>query len=199
MNLIWKRFAMDAGELGAQPSAEALSKVATMLFHPTSPSRDSAPRVSQAQGQPVHVDDAAFVGRLVSEALQSRAVVVVTPDDFETALRAEGLAAKGLDPTLAVEVAARVFGASSVLTGHVARYRGRDAAAVEGTHATSIVFEMSLYEVSSDRALGCRSGCSGNVDTSSSSSQRALMSSRLRREATVVGLSPRSSAAPPAP
>jgi hypothetical protein len=103
MNLIWKRFAMDAGELGAQPSAEALSKVATMLFHPTSPSRDSAPRVSQAQGQPVHVDDAAFVGRLVSEALQSRAVVVVTLDDFETALRAEGLAAKDLDPTLAVE------------------------------------------------------------------------------------------------
>lgn len=136
---------------GPQPRAEALSKVAVMPFYPATQSTDDERLDPDARDQAVHLEDAAFVGRLVSDALISQGVAVIAPSDLERALVAEGLAVPQWDPKVAAEVAARVFGASSVLLGRVIRYQGREGIAAGAARASSVAFEVSLHEISTDR------------------------------------------------
>jgi hypothetical protein len=122
-----------------------------MPFYPATQSTDDEKLDPDARDQAAHLEDAAFVGRLVSDSLISQGVAVIAPNDLERALVAEGLAVAQWDPKVAAEVAARVFGASSVLLGRVIRYQGREGIAAGAARAASVAFEVSLHEISTDR------------------------------------------------
>lgn len=114
----------------------ALAKVAVMPFYPR------FVQSNEREQRSVTPSDAAdLVARFATEALASQGFETVAPSDLSSAFAAQGLPTPRLDAAAAAELAARDFGATSVLLGEVTRYRERAG----GTSAASVAFELTLY------------------------------------------------------
>ncbi len=89
---------------------------------------------------------AALVTGFVSDALASRGIPVVPASDLDQVL---GEASGGVpvrDPQQAARIAAEAFGASSLVSGSVLRYREREGEALGALRPASVAFEVSLHE-----------------------------------------------------
>ncbi len=97
-----------------------IERLAVMPFFPSPALRRVVP-----EGGISRSDVTARIGRMVTEAIQSRPVEVIPGSDLEMAFAARGEVTPRMDPALAAQVAARKFGAQAVLLGEVLRYSER--------------------------------------------------------------------------
>jgi hypothetical protein len=109
----------------------------------------------------------------VAHALGARGLAVVPAGDVARAVASEGEVAPSLDPRGAAELAAREFGATSVLLGRVIRWREREGSAIGSTRPASVAFELTLFAAPLPRRLW-----SGNFDET----QRSLTENLLRAQ-----------------
>ena len=86
-----------------------------------------------------------LVARFMAEALSAEGVSVVAPSDMKAAFLNRGSAVPRRDPRAAAEMAARKFGATSVVMGEVLRWRERKGQAYGADRTASVAYEMSLY------------------------------------------------------
>jgi hypothetical protein len=125
---------------------DALGRVAVMPFYPR-PGLDATPSgVSAATA-------AELVGRFMTEAVASRGIPVIPPSDLALAFSAEGRPTPRLDGRAAASLAARDFGATSVLVGQVWRYRERSGQALGSAEPASVAFEVTLFAAPDGRRL----------------------------------------------
>jgi hypothetical protein len=127
----------------------SLGRIAVMPFYPT-------PELGRTlgEGSPIGAADAAdLVSTFVTDAFRARGFAVVAPSDLLAAFVAQGRPLPRLDPREAGALAAREFGASSVLLGKVYRYREREGQAYGAQRPASVGFEVVLYEAPGGRKL----------------------------------------------
>jgi hypothetical protein len=134
-------------------TAEMLDTIAVVPFHPAEqlhgPTSTGPNQAAEAAG----ADAADLVGRFVSEALAARGYRVVAASDVALAFEAAGVPVPRLDARAAAEVAARSFGATSVLLGRVTRFRELEGSAVGATRPTSVAFEVWLHDAATARRV----------------------------------------------
>jgi hypothetical protein len=121
--------------------AGALRRVAILPFAPRIGPSTAGPGSEVAPEQ-----IAALVTAFVGDALAARGIPVVPASDLAQAL---GEASGGVpvrDAERAARVAAEAFGATSVVTGAVLRYREREGEALGASRPASVAFEVSLHE-----------------------------------------------------
>ncbi len=118
----------------------ALRKVAVVPFT----HRDSMPANPAVAGPSPQVA-AELVARFVTEAIAKRGIQVIPASDLATAFAAHGFARADLDPKTAAELAAKEFGATSIVMGQVSRYRERQGERFGSTGAASVAFNLTLY------------------------------------------------------
>jgi hypothetical protein len=120
--------------------AGALERVAVVPFYPR-------PQLSRslAPGSVSAGDAADLVARFVTEALEAGGVSVVAPSDLVIAFEGQGHVLPRRDVASNARVAARDFGASSVLLGEVIRYREREGGEFGALRPASVWFEVQLY------------------------------------------------------
>jgi hypothetical protein len=87
------------------------------------------------------------------DALAAQGVRVVPPTDLQISFMNDGRPVPRRDPRVAAEVAARDFGATSVVLGEVIRWRDRDGANLGSSTAASVAFTMRLFEAPGGRRL----------------------------------------------
>jgi hypothetical protein len=119
---------------------EALRKVALVPLYPRpefvrGPSPDSIDAATAAE----------LVGRFLTEEFAKQGIAVVHPGDVALAFMGAGQVTPRMDSRAAAEVAAREFGASSVLLGEVWRYRDRSGGGMGGALPSSVGFSVALY------------------------------------------------------
>jgi len=129
----------------------ALAKVAVIPFYPDEQLRHESG--APAPGGASAWETAALVANFMSEALAARGIPVVTPNDVELAFSGAGTPVPRLDPKAASEMAAKSFGATSIVLGRVLRYRERPKTTMGDTGGASVAFEVSLFEVQGGRRL----------------------------------------------
>jgi hypothetical protein len=96
----------------------------------------------------------ALVARYISEALASRGVAVVPPDDVARALAIETPPPQGqLAPRVVAQVVAKQFGADAVLLGQVNRFDERRGQAAGTLHPAAVGFEVTLYAAPGSQRL----------------------------------------------
>ena len=78
---------------------------------------------------------------------------MIPPNDLVIAFMGAGTATPRLDPRRATELAAREFGATSVVLGEVYRWRERKGEALGASGAASVGFEVRLYDTRTTRRL----------------------------------------------
>jgi len=125
---------------------DALGRVAVMPFYPQPGLDTSQAGVSAATA-------AELVGRFVTEAVAARGIPVIPPSDLALAFSAEGRPTPRLDGRAAASLAARDFGATSVLVGQVWRYRERSGQALGSAEPASVAFEVTLFAAPNGRRL----------------------------------------------
>jgi hypothetical protein len=128
---------------------DSLGRVAVMPFYPTPELGHGLPA-----GSPIGAGDAAdLVSTFVTDALRAQGFAVVPPSDLLAAFVAQGRPLPRLDPREACALAAREFGANSVLLGKVYRYREREGQAYGAQRPASVGYELTLYEAPGGRKL----------------------------------------------
>jgi hypothetical protein len=117
-----------------------LQKVAVVPFEP-------APnfRGGQEATAPSAALSAELVTRFVAESLTAHGVAVVAPNDLVIAYEAEGKVLPRGDVVDVSDLAARHFGATAIVTGHVQRYREREGGAGGAFAPASVSFHMTLH------------------------------------------------------
>jgi hypothetical protein len=88
---------------------------------------------------------AELVTRFMTEAIAKRGVDVIPASDVATAFSSHGLKAYDINPRTAAEVAAREFGATSIMMGQVSRYREREGESFGATSGASVAFSAVIY------------------------------------------------------
>jgi hypothetical protein len=102
----------------------------------------------------VSPDDLAnLVSGFVADALSAQGVRVIPPNDMALAFINQGRAVPRRDPRAAIEVAAREFGATSVGSGEVSRWRERKGEAYGAEQPASVGYQMSLHGAPDGRRL----------------------------------------------
>lgn len=96
---------------------------------------------------------AEIVASYFADALRQQGVSVIPPNDLVIAFMDAGTATPRLDPRRATELAAREFGATSVVLGEVYRWREREGEALGAGRAASVGFEARLYDTRTTRRL----------------------------------------------
>ncbi len=120
--------------------------VAVMPFYPHPELRQRNPGVD--------VDALAKnVAIYVADALAAQGVRVVPPTDLQISFMNDGRPLPRRDPKTAAEVAARDFGASSVVLGEVTRWRDRDGRNLGSGTAASVAYTLRLFEAPGGRRL----------------------------------------------
>lgn len=124
----------------AATSSGLFEKVAVVPFYPTERLvRTGTPEgVSAAQA-------ADLVARFVTEELDEKGVVAVAPNDVLIAFEGLGQVVPRQDSAAVAALVAREFGATSLLTGRVNRYREREGGASGAIRPASSGFELTLY------------------------------------------------------
>ncbi len=131
----------------------ALAKVAVIPFYPVGQPTNAASAGTAGSRQAVAPDTAVLIGSYFSEAMTARGFVVIPPTDVETAFLAAGHPVPRLDARASAELAASVFGATSVALGKVTRFREREGGAAGAKRPASVAFEISLHHVPTARRL----------------------------------------------
>ena len=113
------------------------------------------PRPELRQRMPdVDVDALAKnVAIYMADALSAQGVRVVPPTDLQLSFLNEGRPVPRRDPQLAAEVAARDFGATSVVLGELLRWRDREGANLGAGRPASVGYTMRLFEAPGGRRL----------------------------------------------
>ncbi len=123
---------------------DALKLVAVMPFYPnlslTRPRDDS--EMSGA-------DAADLLTRFFTEAAAAAGIATVGAVDLQIAFEAGGSVTPRLDSRAAAGVAARQFGATSVVLGEVFRFRDRIGERMGASRPASVSFQITLYEAPS--------------------------------------------------
>ena len=88
---------------------------------------------------------AELVSRFVAEAFVGRGVPVIPASDVVIAFEGSGQVVPRGDPLAAAALAAREFGATSIVLGSVGRYREREGEALGVRSPASVAFEFTLY------------------------------------------------------
>jgi nucleotide-binding universal stress UspA family protein len=88
---------------------------------------------------------AELVSRFVAEAFVGRGVRVIPASDLVIAFEGSGMIVPRGDPLAVAALAAREFGASSIVLGTVSRYREREGEALGARRPASVAFEFTLY------------------------------------------------------
>jgi hypothetical protein len=96
---------------------------------------------------------AALVTGFFGDALAAEGVRVVPASDLELAFSSQGRATPRRDPRAAAELAARDFGATSVVLGEVYRWRERSGEALGTDRPASVGYQMSLHQAPGGRRL----------------------------------------------
>lgn len=86
-----------------------------------------------------------LLARFVTEALRERGIDAIAPNDLQIAFEGRGTVLPRQDPHALAAVAAREFGATSVVLGVVGRYRERSGEALGSTYPASVRFEWTLH------------------------------------------------------
>ena len=122
----------------------ALKLVAVMPFYPnfsvTRPRDDSEFSGGEA---------AELLTRFFTEAVTAAGIPTVTAVDLQIAFEAEGVITPRLDPRAAARVAAKDFGATTVVLGELFRFRDRVGERLGAARSASVSFEVTLYEAPS--------------------------------------------------
>jgi hypothetical protein len=105
-------------------------------------------------GKGISADEvAAIVTGFFGDALAAEGVRVVPASDLELAFSSQGRATPRRDPRAAAELAARDFGATSVVLGEVYRWRDRSGEALGTDRPASVGYQMSLHQAPGGRRL----------------------------------------------
>ena len=96
---------------------------------------------------------AALVTGFFGDALAAQGIRIVPASDFEMAFTNQGRATPRHNPREAAEVAARDFGATSVVLGEVYRWRKRSGEALGTDRPASVGYQMSLHQAPGGRRL----------------------------------------------
>ena len=129
-------------------SAGSIDVVAVVPFYP----RPDLLRGLTGQGMRVE-EVAALVTGFFGDALAAQGVHVIPASDLDLAFSNQGLATPRRDPRAAAEVAARDFGATSVVLGEVYRWRERSGEALGTDRPASVGYQMSLHQAPGGRRL----------------------------------------------
>ncbi len=127
-------------------AAGSTKMVAVMPFYPRPELRQRNPDVDpDALAKSVAI--------YVADALAAQGVRVVPPTDLQISFMNDGRPLPRRDPKTAAEVAARDFGASSVVLGEVTRWRDRDGRNLGSGTAASVAYTLRLFEAPGGRRL----------------------------------------------
>jgi len=132
----------------ASPVPAALRALAVAPFYP-------GPTLYHGRGPG---DEAAWavaslVSRYVTEAIAERGIIVIAPNELETAFIGEGAVVPRGDGVAAAAVAHRSFGATGVMLGEVTRYRERSGTAIGSEVPASVGFRVTLYSAPDGKRL----------------------------------------------
>jgi hypothetical protein len=130
-----------------------LAKIAVIPFYPVGQPTNAASAGTSSLRRAVSADTAVLIGSYFSEAMTAQGFVVIPPSDVETAFLAAGHPVPRLDARASAELAASVFGATSVALGKVTRFREREGGAAGAARPASVAFEISLHDVPTARRL----------------------------------------------
>ncbi|MEM7410127.1 MAG: hypothetical protein AAF430_07840 [Myxococcota bacterium] len=98
-------------------------------------------------------EQAALMTRFVSEAFAAEGFEMVPASDLMQLLAARAEIINREDPRVFAEVAAREFGATSLLWGRLTRYRERDGGEFGAKGPASVAFALELYATPDLRKL----------------------------------------------
>ena len=127
-------------------AAGSTKVVAVVPFYPRPELRQRNPDVdSDALAKSVAI--------YMADALAAQGIRVVPPSDLQISFANDGHPVPRRDPKRAAEVAARDFGATSVVLGEVYRWRDRDGANLGSGTAASVAFTLRLFEAPGGRRL----------------------------------------------
>jgi len=133
---------------------EALARIAVAPFVPADGFRASRPPgVASAAEGAGGSEAAALTTRHVTEALAAQGFDVVAASDLELAFESQGKPVPHGDIQALAGVAARGFGATSLLVGTVYRYRERQGGEYGTTRPASVGFEVALHAAPSGALL----------------------------------------------
>jgi hypothetical protein len=125
-----------------------LKKVAVSPFEPSETFRPGAGK----EAVPATLA-AELVTRFVTEALAARGISAVAPNDLVIAFEGEGVVLPRGDAASVGALAARQFGATGVVTGHVTRYREREGGSTGAFAPASVAFDLTLHDVATGRPV----------------------------------------------
>jgi len=134
-------------------TAPFLGRVAIMPFYPEALSPARVPQGVNEDATAVGWRAADLIPNALAQKLSDRGVAVATPEELESAFDAEGIPVPRLDARTAAELAARSFGATSVVIGRVTRFRDREGSAGGASRPASVAFEASLHEAPTGRRI----------------------------------------------
>lgn len=118
-----------------------LKKVAVVPFEPAPTSqRGSDPTAPSAALA------AELVTRFVAEAFAAQGIAVVAPNDLVIAFEADGHVLPRGDAESVAALASRHFGATSIATGRVQRYREREGGGAGAFGPASVAFDLTLHD-----------------------------------------------------
>jgi len=127
-------------------AAGSMKTVAVMPFYPRPELRQRAPDAD--------VDALAKnVAIYVADALAAQGIRVVPPTDLQISFMNDGAPVPRRDPQAAAEVAARDFGATSVVLGELTRWREREGANLGSGSAASVSYTLRLFQAPGGRRL----------------------------------------------
>ncbi len=129
-------------------SKGSLDRVAVMPFYPR-PELLRSLSGATVDGPAV----AEIVAGYFADALRRQGISVIPPNDLVIAFTDAGTATPRRDSRRATELAAREFGATSVVLGEVYRWREREGEALGASRAASVGFEVRLYDTRTSRRL----------------------------------------------
>ena len=117
-----------------------LHKVAVVPFEPL-------PTFQRAKdpNAPSAALSAELVTRFVAEAFAAQGIAVVAPNDLVIAYEAEGRVLPRGDAQNVAALAAQQFGATSIATGRVQRYREREGGGAGSFGPASVAFDITLH------------------------------------------------------
>lgn len=100
---------------------------------------------ANAPGGVSGVEAAELVSRFLAEAIEERGIQVIPASDTALAIQSASELISLSDPRAVAALAARKFGATSIVLGQVTRYREREGGAGGAFRPASVGFVLTLY------------------------------------------------------
>lgn len=127
-------------------AAGSMKIVAVMPFYPRPELRQRDPDLDvEALSKSISI--------FVADALSAQGIRVVPPTDLQIAFMNDGRPLPRRDPQAAAEVAARDFGATSVVMGEVLRWRDREGRNLGSGSPAGVGYTIRLFQAPGGRRL----------------------------------------------